>query len=295
MALEDMPLEGDAGLGTSSTFLKIRNEIRALDRGLLRTLGGVEIWQWLALAAIVLGSIPLGWLIAHLLIRVVLRWRREPDALFSIKSRFIWPVQLLLIMGIGLAALRILGLPEHVDVPVRIAIGIVLTLAGGWLLYNLIDKVGMLFSDTSGRFQYRYEMLRSISVAVAKVGVVIGAILVLAEVLGLPYEGVVAGLGIGGIAVALAAQSTIANFIGGLTLLADKLVQIGDFCRFGDQLGTVEGLGLRSVKIRSLDRTLYTIPNAEFINLCATASSSRRSFSSATRPPPTSYAGYSPE
>jgi small-conductance mechanosensitive channel len=110
-------------------------------------------------------------------------------------------------------------------------------------------------------------MLRSLVVGVAKVAVIIGALLFLAEVLSIPYAGVIAGLGIGGIAVALAARSTIENFIGGLTLLADKPIKVGDFCKFGDQLGTVEGIGLRSVKVRSLGRTIVTIPNGEFVNL----------------------------
>jgi small-conductance mechanosensitive channel len=114
---------------------------------------------------------------------------------------------------------------------------------------------------------YRDEMLQSLAVALAKVGVVVGSVLFLAEILSIPWQGVIAGLGIGGLAIALAARSTLENFIGGLTLLADKPIRVGDFCKFGDQLGTVEGLGLRSVKVRSLDRTIVTIPNGEFVNL----------------------------
>ncbi len=268
VAMEDMPLEPGVSLPTSSAFLTLRNEIRAFDRDLLDTIGGVELWQWLALAGVLLVSVPLSWLLAFLLIRVVLRWQREPGALLSIKARFVWPLQGLIIAGSALAALGTLGLPEHVDLPVRLLSHVVLTLIGGWLLYNLIDKLGaLLWETTSGRFENRYEMLRSITVAVAKVMVFLGTVLVLADVLAIPYQGVLAGLGIGGVAVALAAQSTIANFIGGLTLLADKPVQVGDFCRFDGKLGTVEGLGLRSVKVRSLDRTVYAIPNAEFVNL----------------------------
>jgi len=92
-------------------------------------------------------------------------------------------------------------------------------------------------------------------------------VLLLAEVLSMPWQGVVAGLSIGGLAIGLAARSTLENFIGGLTLLADKPIRVGDFCQFGGQLGTIEGLGLRSVKVRSLDRTVVTVPNGEFVNL----------------------------
>jgi MscS family membrane protein len=77
----------------------------------------------------------------------------------------------------------------------------------------------------------------------------------------------VAGLGVGGIAVALAAQKTVENLFGGLTLIADQPVKVGDFCRFGEQVGTVERIGLRSTRVRTLDRTVVSIPNAEFANL----------------------------
>ena len=82
--------------------------------------------------------------------------------------------------------------------------------------------------------------------------------------IGIPITPVLAGLGVGGLAVALAAQSTIENVIGGLTLFGDRPVRVGEFCRFGDTLGTVEEIGLRSTRIRTLERTVVTVPNAEF-------------------------------
>jgi MscS family membrane protein len=82
--------------------------------------------------------------------------------------------------------------------------------------------------------------------------------------LGADFVPLLAGLGVGGLAVALAAQRTFANFIGSLILFANKPVKPGDFCRYGDQLGTVEHIGLLSTRIRSLERTIITVPNAEF-------------------------------
>jgi MscS family membrane protein len=78
---------------------------------------------------------------------------------------------------------------------------------------------------------------------------------------------VLAGLGVGGIAVALAAQKTLENFIGGITVYADQPVRVGEFCRFGGTVGTVEEVGLRSTRVRTLERTVVTIPNSEFSNL----------------------------
>jgi MscS family membrane protein len=84
------------------------------------------------------------------------------------------------------------------------------------------------------------------------------------QLLGLPVVPLLAGLGVGGLALALAAQQTIENLIAGLTLYADRPVRVGDFCRFGQTVGTVETIGLRSTHIRTLDNTVVSIPNAEF-------------------------------
>jgi MscS family membrane protein len=85
--------------------------------------------------------------------------------------------------------------------------------------------------------------------------------------LGLPVFGLFAGLGVGGVAVALAIRPTLENLIGGFILFLDKPVRIGDFCSFGAYKGYVENIGLRSTQIRAWDRTLITVPNATLANM----------------------------
>jgi MscS family membrane protein len=104
--------------------------------------------------------------------------------------------------------------------------------------------------------------VRIAGIAAALVLLVYGA-----SYLGIPLAGLLAGLGVGGLAVALAAKPTLENFIGGLILYADRPVRVGDLCRFGHLEGRVEEIGLRSTRIRGLDRTLITIPNATFVNM----------------------------
>jgi MscS family membrane protein len=72
---------------------------------------------------------------------------------------------------------------------------------------------------------------------------------------------------VGGIAIALAAQKTIENFIGGVAVVSDRPVAVGDFCKFGDRMGTVEDIGLRSTRVRTLDRTMVTVPNGQFSSM----------------------------
>ena len=76
-----------------------------------------------------------------------------------------------------------------------------------------------------------------------------------------------AGLGIGGIAVALAAQKTLENVIGGVSIIVDQAVRVGDFLKLGDTLGTVDSIGLRSTRIRTLDRTILSVPNGQIANV----------------------------
>jgi MscS family membrane protein len=106
------------------------------------------------------------------------------------------------------------------------------------------------------------------------IGAVIAIILYVSGQLGAPLYGLVAGIGVGGIAIALAAQNTIENFIGSLNLFADHPVRVGDFCRYGEdptsnwqRVGIVESIGLRSTRIRGIDNSVTTIPNADFSKL----------------------------
>lgn len=268
MALEDMPLAEDTARAESTPFFVIRNYVRSIHRELLHDTGaGMELWQWIALGLWLAISIPASWFLTWVVAKLFRLKKAEEDQLLAPEIRFLWPLRLIFIAGIGLAALRVLGLPQAVDIPLRIVIGVTLSLAGGWLAYHLVDKVSRVLELHSQRYRYRDEVLRSLATSLAKLAVIIGAVLFLAEILSLPYQGVLAGLGIGGLAVALAARSTLENFIGGITLFADKPIEVGDFCRLGNHLGVIEAIGLRSVRVRSLDRTVVTIPNAEFVNL----------------------------
>lgn len=105
---------------------------------------------------------------------------------------------------------------------------------------------------------------------VANVLGAIGVVVILAfggQSIGIPILSILAGLGIGGLAMALALRPTLENLVGGVILYLDRPVRVGDFCRFADQIGTIEAIGLRSTKLRAPDRTLITVPNAQFADM----------------------------
>jgi small-conductance mechanosensitive channel len=87
-----------------------------------------------------------------------------------------------------------------------------------------------------------------------------------------------AGLGVGGIAVALAAQKTLENVIGGTSIIFDGAVRVGDLLKVGETLGTVQDIGLRSTRLRTFDRTVFTVPNGQIANVSLENLSLRDSF-----------------
>ena len=98
----------------------------------------------------------------------------------------------------------------------------------------------------------------------AKIVLFLLATVAVLDTLGVDVTTGIAALGIGGIALALGAQKAVENLIGSLNVIADRPVQVGDFCRAGDIVGTVEDIGMRSTRIRTNERTLVTIPNGDF-------------------------------
>jgi MscS family membrane protein len=90
--------------------------------------------------------------------------------------------------------------------------------------------------------------------------------LILLSYFNLNVTAALAGLGVGGIAIALAAQKTLENVIGGISIIADRVVRVGDFLKIGATMGTIEDIGLRSTRIRTLDRSVISIPNGQISN-----------------------------
>jgi MscS family membrane protein len=93
------------------------------------------------------------------------------------------------------------------------------------------------------------------------------AILSVLSAWGYNTTAILAGVGVGGIAIALAAQKTIEDLFGGVSVISDRPVLVGDVCRFGDRTGTVMHIGLRSTRIRTPDRTVISVPNGQFATM----------------------------
>ena len=108
--------------------------------------------------------------------------------------------------------------------------------------------------------------------------ILFAALLFTLDHFGVSPTAALAGAGVGGIAIALAAQKTLENLIAGVSLIADKAVHVGDFLKIGDTVGTIEQVGLRSTRIRTLDRTVVCLPNGQISNMSLESFSVRDKF-----------------
>ncbi|ACO04101.1 MAG TPA: mechanosensitive ion channel protein MscS [Persephonella sp.] len=136
-----------------------------------------------------------------------------------------------------------------------------------WILYNAV----IIFQEGFYKFAERFgkdlsRELGSFFIKSAKIFIfVLGFVAVLQE-WGIDVTAFIASLGLGGLAFALAAKDTVANLFGGLTILADKSLKIGDWVKVGSVEGIVEDLGIRTTKIRTFEKSLITVPNSYIAN-----------------------------
>ncbi len=238
-----------------------------LPRWAFLPISGPPVWKWLAvllggLAAVGIASLAwwLGWRLDRRSQRAGIDWRpgRPAAVLCAIAAA----------AGLQAFVERAVLFHEQPGVVASAAITAVRYLLLAWLVAVLIGGIGnaVMHGFASGKGSLDAALIR----LCFRILSIIGALLVILEAaseFGLSITPVIAGLGIGGLAVALAIRPTLENIIGGFVLFADKPVRVGEFCSFGDKVGTVEEIGLRSTRVRGLDRTVITVPNADFAQL----------------------------
>jgi len=226
-----------------------------------------RLWQWIGLLALIAVAYAVSWVATVALYKtlrsvVASTETSVDDVLLDVTVRPFRLVLAAVVFFLGTLALRLAA-------PVQEFLGslarALIIVAATWLALRLVDG----FRDQVRRRLEEQGKLGAVAVVplgvkTAKTVLILLAGIALLQHLGFNVTGVIAGLGVGGIALALAAQKTIENLFGGATLIADQPVRVGDFCKFGDKVGTVEDIGLRSTRVRTLDRTLVSIPNSEF-------------------------------
>ena len=227
---------------------------------------GVLWWQWVALPIVILASLLLGAVLGKLTRFGLARLAGRTDATWddalvaAIASPLRWAWSLLLFR----ALVDLLTLYPRAAHSIRSVVGTLWFLCVFWAVINVLDELRT--SVAASEWAKRKPIARSLvplAVRVGKVVVgIIGFISLLSE-LGYPVAGLIAGLGIGGIAIALAAQKTIENLFGAFSIGVDQPFREGDAVKINEHVGVVESIGLRSTRLRTGDRTVVSIPNAQ--------------------------------
>ena len=267
----DVPLENYAEkrayLSMASGVIAPRT-LEGLPDWLKRSAYGQAVWKWLALTMLVAVTIVV-LMVIHRLSRC--RISRQPVTVHL--CRLVTPVTLLLLTPLVLdAAHRELTLTGRVAEGLTLLADAVGYFSLAWIAWagSMVLAEAVISIPKIPEQSLNAHLLR-LAARIAGVATVIAIIFYVSSQLGAPLYGIVAGLGVGGIAIALAAQNTLEHFIGSLNLFADRPVRVGDFCRYGEdptpewqRIGIVESIGLRSTRIRGLDDTVTTIPNGDF-------------------------------
>ena len=234
------------------------------------SIGGAPASHWFALLGAAVLSLALAWMLTALR-RPIARFIRRDGAETKL-SRFIetsaGPARILimlLLFGIVVQALEVSVVARYRVLFLAQVVG---WFAVTWLIWRWVDAAGdVILGQMSRRGQLTAYSAVAFFNRALKALLAVLFMAALLRAFGVNVTAGLAALGVGGLAIALGAQKLFENLIGSLTLIADSPVRIGDFCRFGTTLGTVEQIGIRSTRIRTLDRTVLTVPNGEFAAL----------------------------
>jgi MscS family membrane protein len=186
----------------------------------------------------------------------------------SLLDSLVGPVQLLLAGTLLRAAVEWLEPPALLRLYLARFCTLLIVFGAAWLLAKMVDLIlGQVRSKLESRRGTFSRSVLPLASRLVKIMIFVFAVTAVIGSWGYNTNTILAGVGIGGVAIALAAQKTIENLFGGVAVVSDRPVTVGDFCKFGERVGTVEDIGLRSTRVRTLDRTVVSIPNSEFSSM----------------------------
>jgi MscS family membrane protein len=225
--------------------------------------GNMPLWQWFALLLLLPVAAGVAWLLLVLL-QIPLRWwaRKRGDvelAHWRSVSRPAWLFAGALVHRILSGYLALPLLPRHYY---RQVVAVAVIIGSTWILWRVIRWFLQRLRNRALAYGHSGTgSLMLLGERILKAVVFVIGIFLVFSVLGFNMSTALAGVGIGTLAIGFGAQQTIANLFGGVSVLGDEVMRVGDVCKFGDRTGTVEDIGLRSTRVRTEERTLLVIPN----------------------------------
>lgn len=234
------------------------------------TLLDTPLWRWIALALLALAVAGMTRVFSRIGLALAERAAKSfgPKAAHGAMD-FLWsPLLGLICLALFRAGMEWVAPEGRFRLYLERALALAFFLGLAWLAARLIDlgleHLRSTMLARHGKFSSSVVPLVS---RLVKLSVLLLAIAAVLSAWGYNATAILAGLGVGSIAIALAAQKTIENFFGGVSVISDRPVSVGDFCKVGDRMGTIEDIGLRSTRIRTLDRTMVSVPNGQFSSM----------------------------
>ena len=234
------------------------------------TLLDTSLWRWGALVLLAALLTALSSLLSRGLLCLTRPLLRRVSAYLhtELLEALAGPLRLLVAIAGFRAGMEFLGPSALLRLFLGRALAFLFSIALAWVAIRLIDVATdrFRFVLAADHVNLSSSILPLLNKMI-KIIIFVLAVMMILSNWGYNTTAVLAGVGVGGLAVALAAQKTIENLFGGVAVISDRPVLVGDTCRFGDRTGTVEDIGLRSTRIRTPDRTLVTVPNAQFSSM----------------------------
>jgi len=230
-----------------------------------RSLLGVSAAQWILLAASIIIPVLVLRLLSAVLVGFVRRTRLEPGRRYRLDVWYAglrWPMIVIVADVIHYYVLTpLIGLPLAFRFRYARVAAVVVVVAVAWLLLRMLSlAMEHARGLVHGRSQTGTRSLMLLAERLFQGLILVLAILTILTVAGVDTMTALAGFGIGGIAIALGAQKTVENLLGGIALLSDRVLAVGDLCIISNRTGIVEGITLRSIRLRTEDQTLLSIP-----------------------------------
>jgi len=262
--MEDIPLKVPSRMiSENNLYFTLKNIAQSISPLLIKKFYDTSFWQIALLTLVVFLAGWISYFTKWITLYIVKKYyltKRWTDEMITL--RFLRPVQILTFGLLLLYGAHQLGLSDFLFSIIKTLSHLMIVIGIAWIVFNLIDIIISLLKIRAKRHASEIdEIFLSIISSILRIGVMLAAIFAVAEILGVPYKTVVAGLGIGGLAFAIAAKDTIANFFGSAIIIADRPFKTGDKIKIGSDVGVITNVGIRSTKIRTIFDTVLTVPN----------------------------------
>ncbi len=228
----------------------------------------LENWQWFGILFIILLGVVADKLISLFFRSLVRSWKSRTSSteFKALSDQILRPLGLMAMAVIWWIGINLLGLGEESLLVLLVAVKFLASLSGVWAAYRLVDIIAVYLMRRALATENKLDdALVPLIPKTLKIFITVIGFVFIADNINVDISSLLAGLGLGGLAFALAAKDMVQNLFGSVTVLMDRTFSVGDWVVVGSVEGSVESIGFRSTRIRTFYNSVVTVPNSKFI------------------------------